>query len=666
MSLASLSSPLDRPHRRPHERLTAAGIGLLMATILGVASPASAWAADSNGAGGSPIDQILIATVGATLQTLLLLWLGLGHRSGRVKLLGRAADWTERRSGLPGWAALPMAVATTSLLVAVFGMYWDIALHMGVGRDEGPLANAAHYFILYGLFGIFTAGFLSIVLPLAGREAPGGTFIKLTSTWYAPLGGVLICACGAFALVGFPLDDSWHRIFGQDVTLWGPTHLMLIGGASMTLIGIAVLVAEGMRANEVDPGGRVTASWVPWARRVALSGGLLLGLSTFQAEFDFGIPQFRFVLQPVMLMAAMGVGLVSVRVWGGKGSALGAVAFFLVVRAILTVLVGPVLGEVTPMFPLYLVGAILVELVALKVSTTRPLAFGLACGVALGTVGLASEWGWSQLVMSLPMPASLLPLGVPFGVAGAIGASVVGAWIGTRLLVTPTPSTRGLRIGAVAGALTITALIGLGLPKPVIEGQSATVALTDVPATGDVGRGGRNVKAIVTLDPPSAAKDAQWLTITAWQGDGVVVDRLRKIGDGRYETTKPIPVHGSWKAMIRLGVGQSLAALPVHLPQDTAIPAPEVPASATFTRPFIADHAVLQREQKPAAAALTIAAYLTVGGITVLLLILLVWGLHRFGSPPARREISPPRPARGALRRTPARSQPRSSAAEAG
>ena len=49
--------------------------------------------------------------------------------------------------------------------------------------------------------------------------------------WYAPLGGVLIAAAGGFALIGFPLDDVWHRLFGQDVTLWGPTHLMLIGGA---------------------------------------------------------------------------------------------------------------------------------------------------------------------------------------------------------------------------------------------------------------------------------------------------------------------------------------------------------------------------------------------------------------------------------------------------
>ena len=43
---------------------------------------------------------------------------------------------------------------------------------------------------------------------------------------------MLICRGRRFALVGFPLDDGWHRLFGQDVTLWGPTHLMLIGGAS--------------------------------------------------------------------------------------------------------------------------------------------------------------------------------------------------------------------------------------------------------------------------------------------------------------------------------------------------------------------------------------------------------------------------------------------------
>ena len=107
-------------------------------------------------------------------------------------------------------------------------MYWDISLHIDVGRDPGPLANPAHYLILAGLFGIFSAGYFAICLP---KERPGPAAVRIAGDWYAPVGGVLIAACGAFALIGFPLDDIWHRLFGQDVTLWGPTHLMLIGGA---------------------------------------------------------------------------------------------------------------------------------------------------------------------------------------------------------------------------------------------------------------------------------------------------------------------------------------------------------------------------------------------------------------------------------------------------
>ena len=122
-------------------------------------------------------------------------------------------------------------------------MYWDISLHIDQGRDPGPLANPAHYLILFGLFGIFAAGFLAIALPEGASPCPPA--IRITSGWYAPLGGVLMTACGGFALIGFPLDDVWHRLFGQDVTLWGPTHLMLIGGAAMTLIGQARAARRG-------------------------------------------------------------------------------------------------------------------------------------------------------------------------------------------------------------------------------------------------------------------------------------------------------------------------------------------------------------------------------------------------------------------------------------
>src|SRR3954452_9675489 len=247
-------------------------------------------------AGGAAIGQVVIATSFATAATAGLLWLMQTYRSGRNRVLARGAEFAERVSGLPSWAALPAGVAGGSLFVALLGMYWDISLHIDDGRDPGPLANPAHYLILFGLYGVFASGCLAIALP---KERPGPAAIRIQRDWYAPVGGILIAACGAFALIGFPLDDMWHRLFGQDVTLWGPTHLMLFGGASMTLIGQAVLLHEGMRARRASGLSTDTLPLITGLRRVGLMGGLLIGLSTFLGEFDFGVPQFRFVFHPL-------------------------------------------------------------------------------------------------------------------------------------------------------------------------------------------------------------------------------------------------------------------------------------------------------------------------------------------------------------------------------
>src|ERR1700755_2331027 len=117
-------------------------------------------------AGGAALDQVAIASGAALLVTAALLWLGLGHRSGRVGVLARAGRVSQHVSGLPAWAAVPAGLVVVSLGTALFGMLWDISLHIAEGRDNGPLANPAHYFILAGLFGVFSSGFLSMCLAL--------------------------------------------------------------------------------------------------------------------------------------------------------------------------------------------------------------------------------------------------------------------------------------------------------------------------------------------------------------------------------------------------------------------------------------------------------------------------------------------------------------------
>jgi hypothetical protein len=306
-------------------------------------------------AAGADLAQVAIATGAAVILTAALLIFGLGHRSGRIGALGRLAAFSGRMTGMPGWAALPVSVAGGALLVAVFGMYWDISLHIDNGRDPGPLANPSHYFILGGLFGIFAAGWLSIVLP---QERPGPAAVRISGDWYAPVSGILMMACASFSLLGFPLDDVSHRLFGQDVTLWGPTHLMLLTGAGLTLITILGLFTEGRLAlrdrggdgtGEARPRGILPLLGTHRVRIILSFGGLLIGLSVYQGEFDFGVPQFRLLFHPALIAFAAAGALVTARLVGGRGTALGAVAFFIFIRGGLALTVGPVLGETTPM-----------------------------------------------------------------------------------------------------------------------------------------------------------------------------------------------------------------------------------------------------------------------------------------------------------------------------
>src|SRR6476469_9175446 len=133
---------------------------MLPLTLLGASSPS---------AGGAATSDVIYATAGAAVASVLLFGPVLLYKLGRFPALGRLADLDERVTKLPGWAGLPAMFLLGTLLIAVFGMYWDISLHIDQGRDPGPLANPAHYFILVGLFGIFAAGFLSMAIP---REKP--------------------------------------------------------------------------------------------------------------------------------------------------------------------------------------------------------------------------------------------------------------------------------------------------------------------------------------------------------------------------------------------------------------------------------------------------------------------------------------------------------------
>jgi hypothetical protein len=607
-------------------RRIAAG-GLAAALLLLAAQPALAAGSEPS-KGASVTDLAWGACVGGVLTALLLV-VGMRHRAGKTALLTRLAGFSERVSGLPGWCALPSAIAGGSALIAVFGFYWDVAKHIDTGRDPSPFGTPAHYPILIGLAGLALAGYVGIMLGTGpgGERARIPTALRLTDDWYVPVGSALVFLCGAFALSGFPLDDVWHRLFGQDVTLWGPTHVLMIAGASLSMLGAWVLLVEGRRAiaPEREEGPEFERGLNLWVRlrSISMGGAFLLALSTLQGEFDYGVPQFQLLYHPILLMLAASCGLVVARLRLGRFGALYAVAFFLALRGLLTLIIGPGFGETTLHFPLYIVEAVIVEIVAARLSTERPLTVGAVSGGLIGTVGLAAEWGWSHVWMPLPWPSSLLPEAVVFGFAAAVAGGVLGGFIGRALL-----SGRGVTQPAPRWLLPAAALLAalcIAYPLPMGTGShaSASVALRDVKSGPD-----REVGATVRLSPRDAAKDADWLTVTAWQGGGLVVDRLKRVGDGIYRTTEPIPVHGEWKAMLRLENGRGVRAVPIYLPRDTAIPAKEVPATAHFTRPFVRDKKILQREAV-GGSWLSLPAYVFLLAIAAGWLVALGFGLRR-------------------------------------
>lgn len=577
--------------------------------------------AHTDPARGAPTEDLIPAAFVGFVAVLALALVGRAHRSGRSRLLERTTAWTTHipgLRGLPPWAAAPVGLTAVSLITAVFGFYWDVSTHIDNGRDAGPFANPSHFFILAGLAGIALAGFVATVLGMHERD-PGG--FEVRPGWRAPIGGLLLLACGVIALAGFPLDDVWHRLFGQDVTLWGPTHIQMVAGASLATLSSWVLYLEGVRA-------------APGAHRrgveLALAGAFLVGLCTLQAEFDFGVPQFRLLYQPILLALAAGIGLVAARIRCGPGGAIAAMIGFLVIRGALTLLVGPVLGRTMPHFPPFLVEALLVEAVAAFVDDERPLRMGALSGIAIGTVGLGAEWAWSHVWMANPWKAALVPEAIVWVPLTGLAAGVLGALVGRALAGEPI-AMRPVPVwaGALAGVVAVAA-IWWPLPTNDGGGIRADVTLRELtppPA--------RTVEATIRLQPHDAADGNDYFTVTAWQGaewqrEQVIIDELVPAGPNEWRTTEPIPVHGEWKAIVRLHKGRTLAALPIFMPEDPGIPAPEVPAEPSFTRSFVADKELLQREFTGGSGWLTGAAYVALLAIAVGWIWIVAWGLARF------------------------------------
>lgn len=547
-------------------------------------------------AGGAPTTDLIIVACGTTLLTLLTLQMIVAYRRGGARPLRRLLDALESRLGLPGWAALPGLGAIAFSVVTIWGASWDIGLHIDQGRDEGPLGTAAHYPMLIGLFGTFLMGILSVGLAPTDRRKSSPVAFYVPGVGTVPAAGLLLLAASSFAMAGFPLDDLWHRIFGQDVTLWGPTHTMFIGGVMAAGCGATLLLAEGSRTAGREPfgGGSFKRLQIP-----ALLAGIFLYLWTAALhEFNWGVPQYREIWQPMMLAFGGAHAMVLARLIAGRGGAFAALLTWLPMQVAMVLVIGGPLDTTMPSMPLFIAEALIIELLAVRGEWRSPVRFGAVAGLGVGTIGFAANYGWSHLAMPLPWPAAILPEAIPVAIAAGVAGGLLGALM-AQALRGELPSGRMPLALASAAALVA---IGLGINAAVVDsprGVTATIALSNLhQATVPGGGTGPVADATVRLSDPSLAEDATWTSVMAWQGGGRFLNALERGPDGTLRTTEPIPIGGSWKSLVRIHKGRTMLAAPVRMPADAAVGFAGYPAEPQVTREMTRDTTLLQLERR--------------------------------------------------------------------
>jgi hypothetical protein len=524
----------------------------------------------------------------------------------------RIADSLERLTKIPGWAAAMVGTATFGLLVAGIGFYSDVRWHVSLGRDD-QLMTAPHSAIVVGLLTIFGSAFIGEFFASATKAKLQGGGLRLPIIGMrVPYSALAMGLIGACALSGFPMDELWHRAYGIDVTMWSPTHLLMIIGAVVSPLASWLALGEaGVRPER--------GKWATGVH-VAVGSFALLGLAAIQGEFAFGVPQFQQLYHPVLYALAAGFGLTAITLVTRKWwSPLIVAVVGVVIGA------GDQLAEASNSQPrsasLYVVAAIAVAVVALALRTEKRARFAIGSGVAVATIGLAGEWWWSQAGHQ-PWNTSLLPEAPILALVVALAASTLG--VGFASAVRREPVGLPGPALAIAGAAV---LVGLALPLPR-PGLDARVAIDVEPA----GEGIANVTAAVT--PSDAAKDARWFQALAWQGGGLVSsDMVATDETGVYRSSEPVPITGDWKTMLRLHEGAAMVAAPIWMPADAEIGAKEIPAVDREV-PFLTEQRFLLREQKPGPSWFAPVIYALLAAIAAAWVIALVGAGRMIGREP--------------------------------
>ncbi|HLI70803.1 MAG TPA: hypothetical protein VKV19_13675 [Ktedonobacteraceae bacterium] len=240
-----------------------------------------------------------------------------------------------------GWV---MLLAT---MVGLFAVSWDVQWHTAVGRDR--TLTMPHLFILGSITvtGLVALAAVLIETIWARRDvsvAQEGT--HFASMFSSSLGAYLVGYGALDAAIAFPLDQYWHTLYGVDVTIWAPFHVMALVGVSVASLGEAYILAEV--AQMAAQQGARGATWAGYI-------GVIVACATLLGNLSFLLPNalstgyvslgnLIFTVYPLMLGAfAIFVMMMIIRALPWPGAATSVAIVYLLFGLVNYLLIPPLM-----------------------------------------------------------------------------------------------------------------------------------------------------------------------------------------------------------------------------------------------------------------------------------------------------------------------------------
>src|SRR6266566_1584574 len=179
-------------------------------------------------------------------------------------------------------STLRLVLGLTALLGAIVfleGTSWYIQWHSLIGRDRTLIPP--HIMMLSGVALSGISGLLTVLIE--SWWARRNKIIMQYSSRFAeifsgPFGAYIVGYTALTAAVAFPLDAYWHALYGIDVAIWAPFHVMFV--ASM---GIVALGAAYMLSSAAHLAARIGSAGIGTRRAASL--GVVLALATVLSLF---------------------------------------------------------------------------------------------------------------------------------------------------------------------------------------------------------------------------------------------------------------------------------------------------------------------------------------------------------------------------------------------